>query len=283
VGTLYLVATPIGNLEDITLRALRMLKQVDLIAAEDTRRTRKLLSHYEISTPITSYHEHNKWSKLEEILTTLGSGDVALVSDAGTPALNDPGYELVRACLERGFSISSIPGPSAPVAALVVSGLPTDAFLYLGYPPRKAAERHRLFVNIADLNYTLIFLEAPHRLVESLNDLLKALGDRQISVTRELTKMHEQTFRGLISEAKAYFTAQPPRGEFTLILSGMAPTATQRWSEDRLLAAIRTGLDSGGPAPKTAAQLARTSGWPRREVYRLIREAQSTMQPREET
>ena len=164
MGNLYLVATPIGNLEDISQRALRLLRQVNLIAAEDTRQTRKLLAHFDIHTPLTSYFEHNKLGKIEQILAALERGDVALVSDAGTPGLNDPGFELVRSALAAGFTVSPVPGPSAPIAALVASGLPTDAFLYLGYLPRKSSERQQMLREVAELPYTLIFLETPHRL-----------------------------------------------------------------------------------------------------------------------
>ncbi len=196
MGTLFLVATPIGNLEDISARALRTLREATLIAAEDTRLTRRLLSHYEIHTPLISYFEHNKLSRLAQILEHLGSGDVALVSDAGTPALNDPGYELVKAALQAGYPVSPIPGPAAPVAALVSSGLPTDAFLYLGYLPRKRSDRLAALHKVADLPYTLIYLEAPHRLPEALDDMQSVLGDRQAAVARELTKLHEEIWHG---------------------------------------------------------------------------------------
>lgn len=192
MGTLYLVATPIGNLEDISLRALRILAEVGLIAAEDTRQTRKLLNHYGISTHAISYHEFNKLSRIDEILEKLAAGDVALVSDAGTPGLNDPGYELVREVLSNGYKVSPLPGPSAPLAALVSSGLPTDAFLYLGYLPRKSSERRQKIKQAAGQPYTLIFLEAPHRIVEALEDLQTILGDRQAAAARELTKLHEE-------------------------------------------------------------------------------------------
>src|SRR5512140_1776589 len=195
MGTLYLVATPIGNLEDMSPRAIRILREARLIAAEDTRHTRQLLTHFDIHTPLTSYYEHNKLAKLETILAALAEGDVALVSDAGTPAINDPGYELVRAALAAGHTVSPIPGPSAPLAALAASGLPTDAFLYLGYLPRKSAERRELLTGVAALPYTLIFLETPHRLLEALDDLLAALGDRPMAAARELTKLHEQVYR----------------------------------------------------------------------------------------
>ena len=196
MSTLYLVATPIGNLEDISARGLRVLRDVKLIAAEDTRQTNKLLQRYDIHTPSLSYHEHNKLVRLEWVLEALQGGDVALVSDAGTPALNDPGYELVRAVIDAGHVVSPIPGACAPIAALVASGLPTDSFLYLGYLPRKSSERQSLLSSVCDLPYTLIFLEAPHRLLASLEDLQVILGDRKIALGRELTKLHEEIFRG---------------------------------------------------------------------------------------
>ena len=182
MGTLYLVATPIGNLEDLSPRAVRTLREAHLIAAEDTRVTRKLLTHFDLHTPLTSYFEHNKLTKLDAVLAALTQGDVALVSDAGTPAINDPGYELVRAALAAGHDICPIPVPYAPLAALAASGLPTDAFLYLGYLPRKASERLEMLEQIAGMPYTLIFLEAPHRLLAGLSSLETSLGDRQIAV-----------------------------------------------------------------------------------------------------
>jgi 16S rRNA (cytidine1402-2'-O)-methyltransferase len=273
MGTLYLVATPIGNLEDISARALRILGQAGLIAAEDTRQTRKLLSHYSIHTPLTSYYEHNKLVKLDSILAALAQADVALVSDAGTPALNDPGYELVQAALQAGFKVSPIPGPSSPLAALVVSGLPTDAFLYLGYLPRKATERRKRLTEVASLTYTLIFLETPHRLLPALADLQARLGDRKVAVARELTKLYEEIFRGQLSAASTYFTANPPRGEFVLVVEGYQPQAESKiWSEDRLHTVIQERLAAGQPASQIAGQLAQESGWPRRTIYRLVTE-----------
>lgn len=269
MGTLYLVATPIGNLEDLSARALRVLKEARLVAAEDTRQTRKLLTHFGIHTPLTSYYEHNKLSKLDSILEALSQGDVALVSDAGTPALNDPGYELVRAALVAGYAVSPIPGPSAPLAALVASGLPTDAFLYLGYLPRKSGERRKLLAEVANLPYTLIFLEAPHRLLEALADLQAVLGDRPAAAARELTKLHEEIYRGRLSEAQAHFRAQPPRGEFTLVVAGQ-PEMSERWDEARLREAIRLELGRGVSPSQAAAELAPQAGWARREVYRLV-------------
>ncbi len=201
MGTLYLIATPIGNLEDISVRALRLLRDVRLVAAEDTRITQNLFHHFDIHTPLTSYFEHNKMSKLDSILAALNVGDVALVSDAGTPGLNDPGYELVCAALNAGYRVSPVPGPASPIAALVASGLPTDSFLYLGYLPRKSSERKKFLERLADLPYTLIFLETPHRLLKSLADLQVMLGDRSVAIARELTKLHEEIWRGMLSQA----------------------------------------------------------------------------------
>lgn len=270
MGTLYLVATPIGNLEDMSPRAARILSQARLIAAEDTRHTGKLLKHFDIHTPLTSYFEHNKLGKMDAILSALAEGDVALVSDAGTPALNDPGYELVRAALERGHAVVPIPGPSAPIAALVASGLPTDSFLYLGYLPHKAGERRARLREVADLPYTLIFLESPYRIVEALGDILAALGDRRIAAAREMTKMFEEYWRGSVSEALAHFESQPPRGEFTLVVEGRRFTEGERWDEAQLLAAIRAGLQAGEAPSQLAARLAEESGWARREIYKRI-------------
>jgi 16S rRNA (cytidine1402-2'-O)-methyltransferase len=269
MSTLYLVATPIGNLEDISARALRILAEVGLIAAEDTRHTARLLQRYNIQTPCLSYHEHNKLVRLERVLQALEQGDVALVSDAGTPALNDPGYELVQAVLSAGHQVSPIPGACAPIAALVSSGLPTDAFLYLGYLPRKRSERQRQLAQIMGLPYTLIFLEAPHRLLTSLEDLLATLGDRPIAVGRELTKLHEEIFRGSLSQAIQHFTQTPPRGEFTLVLSGDTIKA-EHWSEEHLQAVLDTQLSQGEPVSQLAARLAAPSGWSRREIYQQL-------------
>jgi 16S rRNA (cytidine1402-2'-O)-methyltransferase len=269
MGTLYLVATPIGNLEDLSPRAVRSLSTAVLIAAEDTRQTVKLLNHFNIHTPLTSYFEHSQLSKVEQILSALEKGDVALVSDAGTPALNDPGYELVRRTLAAGHPVSPVPGPCAPVAALVASGLPTDAFLYLGYLPRKRSERLQKLASASSYPFTLVFLEAPHRLLEALEDILARLGDRQMAVARELTKQHEEIFRGTASAAQAHFTAQPPRGEFTLVIAGKA-VETTLWSEAALDTALQAALEGGQPPTRIASRLAAESGWGRREIYQRI-------------
>jgi len=270
MGTLYLVATPIGNLEDMSPRALRILKEASLIAAEDTRHTGKLLKHFEIETPITSYFEHNKINKLEFILDKLSTGDVALVSDAGTPGINDPGYELVRAALASNIDIIPVPGPSASIAALTVSGLPTDSFLYLGYLPHKTSERHKFIGQIAGLSFTLIFLESPHRIVESLEDIHSVLGDRRICIAREMTKIFEEYWRGTVSGAAEYFKSQPARGEFTLVIEGKPKDDFDRWSEERLLEAISNELKSGRPAKEISADLAKQSGWKKKEIYALV-------------
>ena len=269
MGSLYLVATPIGNLEDLSPRALRVLREARLIAAEDTRVTRKLLTHFDVHTPLTSYFEHNKLSKLDTILSALSEGDVALVSDAGTPAINDPGYELVRAALAAGYTVSPIPGPCAPVAALAASGLPTDSFLYLGYLPRKASERRELVAQISNLHHSLIFLEAPHRLQEALGDLEAYLGDRPVAIARELTKVHEEIWRGSLSASRAHFSQNEPRGEFTLIVGGQNAVDKTVWNEAQLKDAIQLGLDSGESPSGLASRLASASGWPRREIYKL--------------
>ncbi|MBE3067200.1 MAG: 16S rRNA (cytidine(1402)-2'-O)-methyltransferase [Chloroflexi bacterium] len=269
MGTLYLVATPIGNLEDMSPRAVRTLGEARLIAAEDTRVTRKLLTHFDLHTPLTSYFEHNKLAKLDKILDALTEGDVALVSDAGTPTINDPGYELVKAALSAGHSICPIPGPSAPLAALAASGLPTDSFLYLGYLPRKSSERRDFLGQVFNLPYTLLFLESPHRLLAALKDLEFSLGDRQVAVARELTKIHEEIWRGSISAAIEHFTQNEPRGEFTLALAGKTKSEKQKWTEDMVMIAVKFGLKFGESPSALAKRVAQESGWDRREIYKL--------------
>lgn len=269
MGTLYLVATPIGNLEDLSPRALRILGDARLIAAEDTRVTGKLLAHFNISTSQISYHEHNKISKLERVLDVLQEGDVALVSDAGTPAINDPGYELVRAALTAGHDVSPIPGPSSPIAALAASGLPTDSFLYLGYLPRKVKERREKLEEVGNLPYTLIFLESPHRVLDALADIENVLGNRPVAVARELTKLYEEFFRGDVASAQAYFTINAPRGEFTLVVEGKKQ-ADAAWTEASLKSALEAGIAAGESPARLSKRLAKESGWKRRDVYQLI-------------
>jgi len=270
MGTLYLVATPIGNLEDMSPRAIRVLREASLIAAEDTRHTGILLKHFEIETPLTSYFEHNKLNKLDFILDTLSTGDVALVSDAGTPAINDPGYELVRAALASNFDVAPVPGPSAPISALAVSGLPTDSFLYLGYLPHKSNERHKFVGQVSNLTYTLIFFESPHRIVESLEDILATLGDRRICVAREMTKMFEEYWRGTVGGAVEHFKTKPAKGEFTLVIEGRTKDESEKWTEARVLKAIQKEIKSDKSAREISSALALQSGWNKKEVYRLV-------------
>ena len=277
MGTLYVVGTPIGNLEDISLRALRILRQVDLIAAEDTRTTRKLLARYGIETPLTSYYEHNKLTKLDYLLKTLREKDVALVSEAGMPGLSDPGYELIRAAIERGIPVVPVPGPSALVTALVVSGLPTDSFVYLGFLPRRREERRRLLESVARERRTLVAFEAPHRLLATLADLKEVLGDRRIAIARELTKVHEEVWRGTTGEALARFEEAPPRGEFTLVIEGAKEA---RWDEERVRQALRRMLREGVGTREAVKTVAELAGWPKREVYELALEEGEGDQPR---
>lgn len=270
MGTLYLVATPIGNLEDMSARAIRVLREASLIAAEDTRHTGKLLKYFQIETPLTSYFEHNKLTKLDFILEKLATGDVALVSDAGTPAVNDPGYELVQAALASDHDVRPVPGPSAPIAALTVSGLPTDSFLYLGYLPHKTSERHKRLEEVESQPYTLVFLESPYRVVEALEDILSILGDRRICVAREMTKMFEEYWRGDVKGAVAYFKSQAPRGEFTLVVEGKKTEDGERWSDEQMQRAIRNELKNEKSAKEISAQLAEASGWSKKEIYSFI-------------
>ena len=215
---LYVIATPIGNLEDISLRALRLLREVKLIAAEDTRTTRRLLTAYDIKTPLTSYHEHSKRAKLDYILDYLEKEDLALVSEAGMPGLSDPGYELIVSAIERGISVVPVPGASAVITALVVSGLPTDQFVYVGFLPRRKGQRQRLLNSISEERRTIVAFETRHRLTEVLNEIEEILGDRRLCVCRELTKVHEEIFRGRVSQAREHFAE--PRGEFSLVIEG---------------------------------------------------------------
>jgi 16S rRNA (cytidine1402-2'-O)-methyltransferase len=271
MGTLYLVATPIGNLEDMSPRAVRILREAALIAAEDTRHSGKLLKHFEINTKMTSYFEHNKLNKIDLILSKLADGDVAVISDAGSPAINDPGYELVKAALASGFDVRPVPGASAPIAALTVSGLPTDSFLYLGYLPHKSNERRKYLSQVADLTYTLVFLESPYRVTDALADILSELGDRSVCVAREMTKMYEEFWRGNVSGALEYFKSQPARGEFTLVVGG-AEKRSGEWTADEMEAAIRSGLEAGESPSRLSKRLTEESGWNKREIYRLIQE-----------
>ena len=268
MSTLYVVATPIGNLEDITVRALRVLREVDLIAAEDTRVTRKLLARYEIYTPLTSYREQNAAKKSPELLEMLAAGrNIALVSDAGTPAVSDPGAELVASAAAAGFEVAAIPGASALTAAVSVAGMAIDGFVFLGFLPRRRRDRISLLESEASTTRPLLAFETPHRLRAALVDLMSTLGDRRVVVARELTKLHEEVFRGTVSEAVDRF--EEPRGEVTLVIEGASarsPEPDGREEAAKLLARLK----GGGMRARAAVDLvAEQTGLPRGEVYRL--------------
>lgn len=276
-GTLFIVSTPIGNLEDISLRALRILREAKLIAAEDTRHTRKLLNHFQIETPATAYHEHNKLIRLDAILAKLREGqDVALVSDAGTPCLSDPGWELVRACLEEGIAVDAVPGPAAPVVALVLSGFPIQEFTYVGFPPRKKSELQAFFARLrSEANRRpLVFFEAPHRLVATLEMALEVLGDRPVAISRELTKLHQETRREPLSLALAHFRETEPRGEFTIVLGpteGNAQDETAEATPALIDPAVRLRelKQSGARAKEAIETVSLETGLNRRQLYDL--------------
>lgn len=268
MGRLYLVATPVGNLEDITLRALRILRQVALIATEDTRTTGKLLQHFEIQNSLMSYHEYSGPTQIARIIETLNHSDVALVSDAGTPLLSDPGYKLVQAVLEQQIEVISIPGPSALLAALPVSGLPMHQFLFLGFVPRKAKQRRQIFEQFKNLAITLVCYESPHRLVDTLADLVPIFGPaRQIALCRELTKLHEEIWRGSIQQAHQVWSGREIRGEFTLVIEGVSESLS--WSEGQVRAALSEAMSRGMSARDAVRQVVTESGWLKRDVYML--------------
>jgi len=265
VGTLYVVATPIGNLEDVTLRALRVLAEVPLIAAEDTRTTRRLLERHGIATRLISYTDHNKPARIPALLAHLERADLALVSEAGTPAISDPGEDLVAAAAAAGHRVVAVPGPSAVMAALSVSGLPTRRFLYLGFLPRVGGERRALFHSVADLPYTLVAFESPYRLRAALVDALAVLGDRAVAVCRELTKVHEEVYRGSLHGALEHF--QEPRGEFTLVIQGASAPRPTGNTLEAALAEVTDLVADGVSARDAVATVARRRGLPRRQLY----------------
>lgn len=273
-GTLYLVATPIGNLEDITYRALRVLREVDAIAAEDTRHTGKLLAHFQITTPQLSYHEHNQHKRIPEILDRLQRGQsIALVSDAGTPGISDPGVPLVAACGAAGLAIVPVPGACAAIAGLIGSGLPSDQFCFEGFLPVKGKERRDRLASLAAERRTAILYEAPHRLRETLQDLAQQAGEtRPIAIARELTKRYEQFWRGTVAEAIATWTednpAWPIKGEFVLILGG-APLEDSAPTEAEIIAALQEVIAQGVSRSAASREVAARFGWPKRSVYEL--------------
>ena len=269
-GTLFIVATPIGNLGDITLRALDTLRSVDRIAAEDTRHTRKLLTHFDIHKPLASYHSRNADRRGPELLQRIQGGeDIALVTDAGTPGISDPGALLVRQAVEKGIKVSAIPGPSAFIMALVASGLPTHPFAFLGFPPARGAGRRRFFSSYADLPMTLILYESPQRLRRTLDDLLHAWGNRRIVVARELTKKFEEVFRGSVTDAQLHY-ADEIKGEITLVVagSGLEGGEERKVDECEWPDELKQLIHHSGVSVKAAAdKIARRYGLPRRTVY----------------
>lgn len=269
-GTLYVVGTPIGNLEDMTFRAIEVLRNVQTIAAEDTRHTGKLLQHFQITTPQVSYHDHNRRSRHAELLRRLQTGEaIALVTDAGMPGISDPGYELVKACVEDGILVVPIPGVSAVTTALSAAGLPTERFAFEGFLPAKSQERRNHLETLRTETRTLVFYEAPHRVRSLLQDMLEILGnDRSIVLARELTKLHEQFWRGTLLEANEYYKTHEPQGEFTIVVSGYE-TIEPMLSESALKAELRELLRQGLSRSQASRQLAQQTTLPRRQIYQL--------------
>lgn len=274
---LYLVSTPIGNLEDITLRALGVLKSVALIACEDTRHTRRLLDHFGISKPTISYHEHNEQARADELVQRLAAGEsIAIVSDAGTPGISDPAYRIVLAAIERGIAVVPIPGAVALIAGLVASGLPTDSFLFAGFlPAKKMARRGRLEALKAE-RATLVFYEAPHRIRETLCDALEVFGDRQASLARELTKLHEQFLRGTLPELIAHFDEHQPRGEMTLVIAGNADDNLPLVESGSIGEQIERLILDGVSRSDAIKQAAKSRGLTKREAYQMLLEEKET-------
>ncbi|MCR4891082.1 MAG: 16S rRNA (cytidine(1402)-2'-O)-methyltransferase [Lachnospiraceae bacterium] len=277
-GTLYICATPIGNLGDITERVISCLKNADLIAAEDTRNSMKLLSRFDIHTPLTSYHEFNKTEKAEELLYALREGrNIALISDAGTPVISDPGDVLIRRCIEEGIPYTSLPGPSAVITALTLSGLPARRFCFEGFLPRQKSSRRQILSELRDEVRTIVLYEAPHRLKETLSDLYEYLGDRPIAICRELTKVHEEVVRLTLSEAIAYYEETGPRGEYVLVLSGKSPEQKEEERKSSFLQwtvpeHVDHYMKQGMPQKEAMRRAAKDRGVSRRDIYREIME-----------
>jgi 16S rRNA (cytidine1402-2'-O)-methyltransferase len=275
-GILYLCATPIGNLEDITFRVIRTLKEVDLIAAEDTRHSIKLLNHFEIKTPMTSYHEFNKVEKAKHLVEQLLAGvNIALITDAGTPGISDPGEELVRQAYEAGISVTSIPGACAAVTALTLSGLPTRRFSFEAFLPSDKKERQRVLQELKNDTRTLILYEAPHRLVKTLQELFEALGDRRIALVKELTKLHEKVWQTTLSEAVTELKAQEPKGEYVLVLEGrseleLEAEKQEQWGAVALDEHMKFYLDQGFDKKEAMKAVAKDRGVSKRDIYQLL-------------
>ena len=275
-GTLYLCATPIGNLEDMTFRCVRILKEVDLIAAEDTRNSIRLLNHFEIKTPMTSYHEYNKIEKGRKLVEKLREGmDIALITDAGTPGISDPGEELVRMCREEGIPVTAVPGAAACVTALTISGLPTRRFAFEAFLPTEKKERQQILEELKQETRTIVLYEAPHRLIKTLSLLLETLGDRQVRVCRELTKKHETVYENTLSGAVSYYEEQEPKGECVLVIAGKSREEIRReeqmqWEEMTLEEHMEKYLSEGMDRKEAMKQVAKDRGIGKREVYRAL-------------
>ena len=275
-GKLYLCATPIGNLEDITLRVLRTLKEADLIAAEDTRHSIKLLNHFDIKTPMTSYHEFNKVEKARYLVDKMREGtNVALITDAGTPGISDPGEELVRQCYEAGIEVTSLPGPAACITALTISGMATRRFAFEAFLPSDKKEKQEIFEELKKETRTIILYEAPHRLVRTLSQLLENLGDPRISVCRQLTKTHETVFRTTVSEALSYYETEEPRGECVLVIEGKSRLEIQQeqersWEAVSIEEHMKRYLDGGTDKKEAMKLVAKDRGMKKRDVYQYL-------------
>jgi 16S rRNA (cytidine1402-2'-O)-methyltransferase len=276
-GKLFLCATPIGNLEDITLRVLETLKQVDLIAAEDTRHTQKLLNHYDIKAKLTSYHEHNKYDKAKELVQILLEGkDIALVTDAGTPAISDPGEELAKAALEAGIEVTSLPGPSALVVALSMSPLSSRRFVFEGFLPSEKKERREVLESLREETRTIVLYEAPHRLLKTLRELEETLGDRKINLCRELTKIHEDLILSTISELLRYYEVNEPRGEMVLVIEGadkeqLKEESIKSWEEISIADHVKFYTDQGFSEKEAMKIAAKDRGVSKRDIYEELK------------
>ncbi len=275
-GTLYLCATPIGNLEDMTLRCIRILKEVDLVAAEDTRNSIKLLNHFEIKTPMTSYHEYNKIEKGRRLVERLLAGEnIALITDAGTPGISDPGEELVGMCQEAGITVTAVPGAAACITALTISGLPTRRFAFEAFLPADKKERQAILGEMENETRTMVIYEAPHRLVRTLAVLLETLGNRRISICRELTKKHETVFTTTIEEALAYYGKHEPKGECVMVIEGKSRSEIQageraRWEEMSIDEHMEYYLGGGMEKKEAMKQVAKDRGVGKRDIYQAL-------------
>ena len=280
-GKLYLCATPIGNLEDITMRVLRILKEADIIAAEDTRNSIRLLNHFDIRTPMTSYHEYNKIDKAYTLIEDMKKGkNVALITDAGTPAISDPGEDLVRLCYENGIEVTSLPGACACVTALTLSGLPTRRFCFEAFLPSDKKEKQAILKELKNETRTIILYEAPHRLLRTLGELLEVLGDRRVTICRELTKKHETAFGTTLSAAIAHYTKEEPKGECVLVLEGRSRQQIKEeeqaaWNEISIQEHMQQYLDSGLDKKEAMKRVAKDRGVGKRDIYQALLEVKN--------